>query len=78
MSIPHHVSRFKSAEIRVFFFPTTVLQALPALEPCQKYQFEVILWGLFALANIIQDADGTRVVPHHYFHITTKLHFALT
>jgi len=32
----------------------------------------VIIGGLFALANIIQNADGARVLSHHYFHITTK------
>ena len=33
----------------------------------------VINCELFTLANIIQDADGTRVLTYHYFHITTNL-----
>jgi len=27
---------------------------------------------LFALANIIQNPDGARVISHHYLHITTQ------
>ncbi|MBV8884876.1 MAG: hypothetical protein JO235_12900 [Chroococcidiopsidaceae cyanobacterium CP_BM_RX_35] len=32
----------------------------------------VIFGKLIALDNIVQDIDGTRVLPHHYFHITKK------
>jgi len=32
----------------------------------------VIIWELIALANIVRDTYRTRVVSHHYFHITTN------
>jgi hypothetical protein len=30
----------------------------------------VIIWGLIALANIVRDTEGTRVLYHQYLHIT--------
>lgn len=39
----------------------------------ENYEFMVIIWVLIALANIVRDPNGTRVLPHHYFHITTQL-----
>jgi len=32
----------------------------------------VIVWELIALANIVCDTSRTRVLSHHYFHITTR------
>jgi len=31
----------------------------------------VVFGKIIVLANLVQDTDGTRVLTHHYFHITT-------